>query len=162
VRVVVSFVLGLLLALSGCGDGDTPQQSSQKRSQAARAPVVEPASEPEPTPAPAAEPSELPAPEPVPEDVPGPAKGGDEEFQPPSNWCGTGRIPSRAGLEGAYWLYENEKGEKRYVPEGQVTGAMVKELKAAGWKFKRVVGARERWRIDLKDLKLRMRGRSWR
>lgn len=146
----MSFVLGLLLALSGCGEREPAPQPVEEVD---RAPVVEPASEPEPATAAATEPSEPPAArpalgqtpltpsaaDPTPAEDAGeePAKGGDVEFQPPSNWCGTPGMwkrPTRP-LEGLGWVvYVNDAGEEQRIPLSDLTPQKLRELRREGWR----------------------------
>ena len=138
-RFPVSFVLGVLLTLGGCGDGDTvPKTIEEGRG----APVEEPAAEPTVEPK-QPQPEPDPAPEAAPAPAPEPQKGGDEDFQPPPNWCGTPGMwkkPARPS-SGGFVVYVNDAGEELHIPLEALTPQKLRELRRYGWR----VG----WRIRI-------------
>ncbi len=129
-RSGVTFVLSLVLVLGGCGEGETPPAPVEK----GEAPLTEPVPQPAPEAAPAPEPK--PEPEPAKE----PQPGGDEEFEPPPNWCGTPGMWQRPGHE--TWkisgtaVFVNADGVEVHVPLEDLTPQAIAKMREKGWHLK--------------------------
>ena len=155
-RNVVLWAVALCLALGGCGD----EKPAAPAGEEAVVPHADPAAAqaPEDTPTPAPTPDGTPIPEagaatdadPGTDAGPAAEKGGDEEFQPPSDWCGTPTLPLSRGrvhpgtfVHVTVVLFKNKAGKVIRVDLDDLTPSKRKTLHEQGW---REAGRLTEWR----------------
>ena len=127
----------LLLSLGGCGDDNPPTQPVAD-TPPAEAPTGDPVAAPTPEAQPAPPAPTAVTPRPTPADAPEepPKKGGDEEFVPPQNWCGTptvGRRPPPPLKPMQIVILSNKEGHRIQMPAKELTPKKLKELQAKGY-----------------------------